>query len=129
MIIAGCSNQEESKKQKIEVDKRIGSEDKYEEFSEVTDYEQVKKAKKIINNIAWENKIVSMVRPPDYRFAFQFKNPEKEAKVVSYELWIGPNKDRVELVVDAGDQYSQLDSNKSAELFEIITGTKLSSLK
>ena len=67
-----------------------------------------------------------MARPADYRFGFRFKNPDIEAKAVLYELWISPNKDKVELVIDAESKYAQLDKNKSALLFEILTGEKLS---
>ena len=37
-------------------------------------------------------------------------------------------KDKVELVINTG-KYVQLDTGKSAELFEILTGGKLSELK
>lgn len=46
-----------------------------------------------------------------------------------YELWISPDKDKVELIIDAGNMYVQLDRNKSAELFESLTGKKLSDQK
>ena len=108
---------------------RVGDENKYEDFKEITDHEQVQKVKEILNDIDWENGVVNMARPADYRFIFQFKNPEIEAKAVLYELWISPNKDKVELVIDAESKYVQLDTGKSAELFEILTGGKLSDIK
>ncbi|WP_080846134.1 hypothetical protein [Cytobacillus gottheilii] len=122
LFIAGCSNQE----QNIEVHKRIGDENNYEDFKIITKNQQVQKVREIINNIDWETAKVEMARPADYRFAFQFKNPDIEAKAVLYKLWISPNKDKVELVIDAESKYVQLDNNKSAELFEILTGEKIS---
>ncbi|MFD1779099.1 hypothetical protein ACFSFW_10510 [Fredinandcohnia salidurans] len=121
MFITGCSNQE----QNIDVQKRTGDENNYEDFKIITNNEQVQRVRKIIDNINWETAKVQMVRPADYRFAFQFKN---EAKAVLYELWISPNKDKVELLIDAG-KYVQLDRNTSAELFEVLTGEKLSNQK
>jgi hypothetical protein len=35
----------------------------------------------------------------------------------------------VEIVIETESKYVQLDKNKSAELFEILTGRKLSELK
>jgi hypothetical protein len=70
-----------------------------------------------------------MVRRSDYRFAFQFKNPNIEAKAVLYELWISPNSEQLELVIDIESKYVQLNKNKSSELFEILTGKKLSDIK
>ena len=129
IFIVGCSNATETDEQYIKVQMRVGDENKYEDFKEITDHEQIQKVKEILNDIDWENGVVNMARPADYRFIFQFKNPEIEAKAVLYELWISPNKDKVELVIDAESKYVQLDTGKSAELFEILTGGKLSELK
>jgi hypothetical protein len=126
IFIVGCSNVIKSEEQYIKVQKRIGDENKYEDFREITDNEHVQKVKDILNDIDWENAKVDMARPADYRFIIQFKDPEIEAKAVPYELWISPNKDKVELVIDAEGKYIQLDKSKSAELFEILTGGKLS---
>ncbi|MGX2959606.1 hypothetical protein JNUCC23_10115 [Peribacillus sp. JNUCC 23] len=129
IFIVGCSNTLENEEQSIKVQKLIGDEYNYEDFKEIINSEQVIKAKEVLNDIDWENAKVEMERPPDYRFGFQYKNPDIEAKAVLYELWISPNKDKVELVIDAESKYAQLDKNKSAILFEIITGENLSDLK
>ena len=129
-FIAGCSNAIESEEQNvegknIEVKKRIGNENKYEIYKEITNNEQVQKVKEILDDIDWENAKAEMVRPSDYKFSF----PNPEAKVVLYSLWISPNNGTVELVISASSKYIQLDKNKSAELIEILTGEKLSDLK
>ncbi|MFJ7976759.1 hypothetical protein ACIQZI_13835 [Peribacillus sp. NPDC096379] len=129
IFIVGCSNALENEEQSIKVQKLIGDEYNYEDFKEIINSEQVIKAKEVLNDIDWENAKVEMERPSDYRFGFQYKNPDIEAKAVLYELWISPNKDKVELVIDAESKYAQLDKNKSAILFEIITGENLSDLK
>ncbi len=129
IFIVGCSNTLENEEQSIKVQKLIGDEYNYEDFKEIINSEQVIKAKEVLNDIDWENAKVEMERPPDYRFGFQYKNPDIEAKAVLYELWISPNRDKVELVIDAESKYAQLDKNKSAILFEIITGENLSDLK
>jgi len=128
IFIAGCSDVR-NEEQKIEVQMRIGDENNYEDFKEITDHEQVQKVQKILDDIDWKNAKVDMARPADYIFYFQFKNPKIEAKAVLYKLWISPNKDKVELVIDAQSKYSQLDKKKSGELFEILTGEKLADLK
>lgn len=125
MFILGCSNDIKDGEQSIEVQKRIGDENNYDNFKVITDKEQVKKVREILDDIDWENVKVDMSRPADYRFSF----PNPEAKVVLYELWISPDKDKVELVIDAESKYIQLDKNNSAELFEILTGEKLSDQK
>lgn len=124
-FLVGCSNED----QYIKVQKRIGDQNEYEDFKEITDNEQIQKVKDILNDIDWEKSKVNMTRPADFRFIFQYKNPEIEAKAALYELWISRNKDKVTLLIDAEMKYIQLDTGKSAELFELISGEKLSVLK
>ncbi len=128
-LVSGCANGIGNEEQKIEVQKRAGEDNKYEEFNEISDNERVQKVKEILLDVDWEIAKVDMVSPAEYRFAFQFKNPDMEAKAVLYELWISPNKDKVEIVIDAESKYTQLNEEDSAVLFGIITGGKLSDLR
>lgn len=126
MVLAGCSGEVRAVKdvwQTIEVQKRVGDEDSnnYEVLKVVSDMEQVNKVEKLLDDAAWENAEVSMVRRADYRFSF----PNPEAKVVLYELWVGPQKNIVELVINGEGRYVKLGINESAELFEILTGESL----
>jgi hypothetical protein len=121
LFTAGCFDGMKNEEQYIEVKKRVGDENQYEAFKKITTDNQVQKVKDILKDSDWENAKVSMVRPPDYRFVFRFKNPEIKAKAVLYELWISPNKEQVELVIDAESKYVQLDKKKSAKLIEILT--------
>ncbi len=65
-----------------------------------------------------------MSRSADYHFVFQFKNPKIEAKAVLYQIWISPNKDKVE-VMGGDNRYAQLTEKNAAVLVEIITDEKL----
>lgn len=125
MLLVGCSNDIQNTEQSIVVEKLIGDENNnnYEELREITDNEQVQKVREILKEANWINAKAERVNSPDYRFAFRFTNTNIEAKAVLYELWITPNKDKVELM--GANQYVRLDEDKSAELFEIITGEKL----
>ncbi|MBY0149194.1 hypothetical protein H0184_25480 [Neobacillus niacini] len=127
MFIASCSKDMENEELILEVQHYMGNENN--DFKEIHTNETVQQVKDIVANIDWENAQVSMVRPADYRFGFQYKNPNIESKTVLYELWISPNKDKVELVIDAESKYAQLDNKKSAILYELITEEKLSDLK
>lgn len=124
LFTAGCFSVTKNEEQYIKVEKRVGDENKYEDFKKITAKTKVQKVKDILEDSDWENAKVSMVRPPDYRFVFQFKNPEIKSKAVIYELWISPKKDQVELVIDAQSKYIQLDKKKSASLIEILTREK-----
>ncbi|WP_141559386.1 hypothetical protein [Bacillus cereus] len=121
-IVTGCSNIIGNEEQTIKVQKRV--DDTYEDLKVVTDNKQVRQVKKILNDAHFENKKVEMSRPADYHFVFQFKNPKIEAKAVLYQIWVSPNKDKMEII--AGDsQYVQLEGKNAATLFQIVTGEKL----
>ncbi len=117
-IMTGCLGIIKYEKQRIEVQKRVGIEDKYEDFKEVTDNGQVRKVKEILHNIDWKNCKVNMSRFADYQFIFQFKNPKIEAKAVLFEVWI--NNDRVE-IIEGDTQYTKLTKEDSEFLIEIIS--------
>ncbi|MED0827226.1 hypothetical protein [Bacillus pacificus] len=122
-IITGCSIGLENEEQRIEVQKNIGD-NEYEDFKVVTDNNEVMQVKKILKDTTFENKKVEMSRPADYHFVFQFKNSKIEAKAVLYQIWISPNKDKVE-IISGGNRYAQLDEKNAATLFRIVTGEKL----
>ncbi|MGE7624728.1 hypothetical protein ACQKMD_17235 [Viridibacillus sp. NPDC096237] len=126
-VITGCSNGKVDTEKYIEVEKRIGDENKYEDFKKITDNKQVQKVRDIISDRDnWKNGEVDRERPADYNFVFQFKSDKMSAKAVFYEIWISPNKDKVDVV--AGSEYVQLNEEESTDLFEILTGEKLSDL-
>ncbi|KAB2460276.1 hypothetical protein F8160_23835 [Bacillus sp. CH126_4D] len=123
LIITGCSNVVGNEGQRIEVQKNIGD-NEYKDFKVVTDNNEVMQVKKILNDTTFENKKVEMSRPPDYHFIFQFKNPKIEAKAVLYQIWVSPNKDKVE-IISGDNRYAQLEEKNAATLFQIVTGEKL----
>ncbi|MGN4447596.1 hypothetical protein ACTFOB_22200 [Bacillus cereus group sp. MYBK79-1] len=123
LIITGCSNVVGNEGQRIEVQKNIGD-NEYKDFKVVTDNNEVMQVKKILNDTSFENKKVEMSRPPDYHFIFQFKNPKIEAKAVLYQIWVSPNKDKVE-IISGDNRYAQLEEKNAATLFQIVTGEKL----
>ncbi len=126
-VITGCSNEIDNYEQYINVNKRIVDVNKYEDFKKITDNKQVQEVKGILDSADWKNAIVDMARPADYKFSFQYKSPKIDAKAVLYEIWISPNKDKVE-VVKGDNEYVQLNEENSTVLYEILTGEKLSDL-
>ena len=126
LLIVGCSNGVKNEENKIVVEKQVNGTDKYELYIEIKDSKQTQNAKDILNNIKWQNAKVSMAHPPEYKFYFEDTNSKTSGAV--YELWIGPNKDRIEIVIDNESKYAQLDKEKSEKLFKIITGKNLSEI-
>ncbi len=125
LIVVGCSNGIENKGNMIGVEKRVGEEDKYEHYNDITDSEEVKKVKDILDNITWKDGAVNMVSPPHYKFYFEDDNG-KTSEIV-YELWISPDKGKVELVIDSETKFVKISEPVSVELFKLITGNELDS--
>lgn len=123
-FITGCSNQIGNEEQNIIVEKRVAEANHYEEFKVIKNNDKVQQVREILNTNDWVHAKVNMSRFADYKFIFQFKNPDMQAKAVLYELWISPNKDQVELAINATSEYVQLDKKSSTELLKILTGRK-----
>lgn len=100
----------------------MGEEDQYELFKEITDNDVVKKAAELLEDVRWKKGVVLMTQPPHYKFQFEDDNQSIGS---NYDLWISPNKDQVELVIEEQEKYIQLNKNQSAELFEFVTESQL----
>ncbi|MCR8847974.1 hypothetical protein NQ095_06105 [Rossellomorea sp. SC111] len=127
ILLVGCQDNEPNighEKQNIVVEKQVGDENKYEEFNKVTDTKQVEEARGILHDALWKDAQVDFIRPPDYRFIYEFKNPNIDAKAVLHQVWISPKKDGLE-VMQGPREYAQLPQAESARLFEILTGESL----
>lgn len=101
---------------KILVQKRVGEDNQYSNFKEITDNDSFQKINYILESIIWKNEKVEMTSLPHFKFRFEEK---------IYDLWISPNKDKVELVIMGESKYAQLNKSKSAKLFELISDEKL----
>ncbi|MEL3971686.1 hypothetical protein AAEO50_05270 [Rossellomorea oryzaecorticis] len=129
ILVTGCSNELSNEEQNIEVRERSDYDpNKYRNLKEISNNEQVRQVRDILNDAKWEEKIVNMTRLADYRFTFHFKNPDIEAKPVIYELWISPDLDTVE-VIRGQREYTQISEQNSEILYETLTGNKLSELE
>jgi hypothetical protein len=124
VLMVGCSNGIKNEGNKVVVEKQVDGTDKYKLYNEIKDSKEVQNAKDILNSIKWENAKVNMAHPPEYKFHFEDTNSKTSGAV--YQLWISPNKDKIELVIDGESKYVQLSKEKSEELFKIITGKNLS---
>jgi hypothetical protein len=120
-VVTGYASEIKNKEQKIVVFGDGGS-------KEITDNKKVSQVNKILNDTDWENAEVQMARSPDYSFQIVPKDESIEAKAVTYDVWISPNKDKLEIVKE-DVQYNQLTKENSALLFEIMIGEKLADLK
>ena len=62
-----------------------------------------------------------MSRPADYHFVFQFKNSKIEAKATLYQIWVIPNKDKIEIIA-GNSQYVQLEGKMHPRCFRLLQG-------
>jgi hypothetical protein len=132
VLTAGCTNGIKNERNgvknqgdKIIVEKRVGETDKYEYYNEIKGSKEVQKVKDILDSTNWENAKVSM--PYHSHYKFHFEDTNSKASEAVYALWISPNKDKIELVIESASKYVQLNQQVSVELFKIITGKELGS--
>ena len=120
ITIFGCSNQVKNANvipdvKTLEILKNDGT-DNYKQLKKISDTETINKVLSVLRNADWENAKVSMSRPPD----FKINN--------LYDIWISPEKNRLEVVIEGESKYVILSKKDSQVLYEIITGEKLSEI-
>lgn len=125
LVIAGCSNKIENEGNSIIVEKRIGEDDRYEQFKEIIDVEEVQNIKDILNGVSWKNGDAKMASPPNYKFYFEGESKQPNSDKLIYYLWVTPDKNRVQLVLVGESKLAELSEIDSADLFETLTGGKL----
>jgi hypothetical protein len=118
ITIFGCSNQVRNANvipdvKTLEILKNDGT-DNYKQLKKISDTETINKVVSVLRNADWENAKVKMSRPPD----FKINN--------LYDIWISPQKNRLEVVIEGESKYVILSKEDSQVLYEIITGEKLS---
>jgi hypothetical protein len=129
MLATGCSNDISNEEQNIDVQERTYPDtNEYRNLNEISNNEQVRQVREILNDAKWEEKVVDMARLADFRFTFQFKDPDIEAKPVIYELWISPALETVE-IIKGQSEYTHINEKNSVILYEVLTGEKLSELE
>ncbi|WP_053073850.1 hypothetical protein [Bacillus sp. LL01] len=121
--LVGCNLKSDSKQvnetniiveeEKLFIEKRVGTENQYEQFNEITDKEKVEKVLNIFREANWENAKVQMAHPPDFRINNK------------YLIWLTPQKDMLEVIIQGENKYTKLSKEDSTVLYEIITGEKL----
>lgn len=110
---------------KVVVEKQTNEKNNYEIYNEIKDRKKVKDIKEILSNINFTNAIVDMAYPPHYKFHLEDSNKKQKSNEPIYELWISPNKNQIELVLDPSGRYVQLSKEKSQKLFQLLTGKDL----
>ncbi|GAE31627.1 hypothetical protein [Halalkalibacter hemicellulosilyticus] len=122
IALFGCSDNQQEEKQvqeaslvearEITVEERTV--DGYKTTKVIDNKDELKSVEKILVDADWEGNIeVSMDLPPEYRFSLNSSN---------YAIWVTPNGDRLEIVIEGETKYINLPENESETLFELITG-------
>lgn len=89
----------------------------YKSIKEVVKSDEIESVVKIIENAEWEENIkVDMALPPEYRFSLGS---------INYAIWVTPNGDRLEIIVEGQAKYIKLPIKDSEILYTIITGKEL----
>ncbi|WP_088103086.1 inorganic diphosphatase [Halalkalibacter urbisdiaboli] len=99
----------------------VRTEEGYTTLKLVNDTDELRTILDILEKADWEENIqVEMALPPEYRFRLNSSN---------YAIWITPNGDRLEIIIEGEAKYIKLPQSQSEILFEIITGNELNKQK
>ncbi|MGF9697061.1 hypothetical protein [Paenibacillus sp. MABNR03] len=129
ILFTGCPVHEDEDQYNgdyVIVQQRVAEAHGYTMIRKISVPKQVQMIKDITSTIKQNNIEAEMIRPPDYKFYFENDENAAASNRVIYDLWISPNQNQVEIIVESQSTYVQLDKTQSAKLFELLTGEALS---
>ena len=77
----------------------------------------------ILQNVSWENAKVSMSRQPDYKILTVNTDPTVSYEPVTYDVWLSPNKDILEVIIEGHSKYGKVSKVNTKELLSVL-GTR-----
>ena len=95
------------------IEKQIGTKDSYKKTKKISDQDTIEAFYDILVRANWENAKVSMEHPPTYRINNL------------YDIWITPQQNQLEIVINGKNKYTKLTKKDSKLLFEMMVNKKL----
>jgi hypothetical protein len=97
----------------LSIEKQIGTHGFYKRIKTIKEHSKIEAFYDLLVRADWENAQVSMTHPPDYKINNL------------YSIWLTPQMNRLEIVIDSKNKYTKLSEKDSNQLFELMTGKKL----
>lgn len=89
-------------------------------YKKIEDNETVKSVMGILLNVQWENAKVEMSRQPDYKFLTVNIDPTVSYEPVTYAIWLSPNKDTLEVIIEGNSKYGKVSKVNTKELLSVL---------
>jgi hypothetical protein len=112
IFVVGCQQQAAEMKTLI-IEKQSGVKGHYKKIKEIKVKDKIETVLDLFLSANWENAEVSMHHPPN----FKINN--------LYDIWITPQKNRLEVGIRGKSKYTKLSEKDSQTLYKIMTDTKL----
>lgn len=94
------------------IEKQIGTKGSYKKTKKITDQDTIEAFYDILVRANWENAKVSMEHPPSYRINNL------------YDIWITPQHNQLEIIINGKNKYTKLTKKDSKLLFEMMVNKK-----
>lgn len=92
----------------------------YSVYKKIENLETINSILNVLNQISWEEAEVDMTRQPDFKITVVNINPTAYFNPIIFDLWITPNKDKLEIIIEGRSKYQKLSKQDSAILLDII---------
>lgn len=112
IFVVGC-HQQAAEMRTLIIEKQTGIKDHYKQIKEIKGKDKIETVLDLLLSANWENAKVSMHHPPNYKINNL------------YNIWITPQKNRLEIVIQGKSKYTKLSEKDSQTLYEIMTDKKL----
>ncbi|MUT66992.1 hypothetical protein [Paenibacillus sp. NEAU-GSW1] len=120
MIILVSCDQNKPAKQNLNLHISKSDGQGFSIYKKIEDNETVNKIMDILQDVSWENAIVSMSRQPDYKILTVNTDPTVSYEPVTYAFWLTPNKDSLEVIIEGQSQYGKVSRGNSKVLLSIL---------
>ncbi len=92
----------------------------YTLYKKIKDLETVNTILNVLQQVPWKNAKVSMSHMPDYKIVAITSNPQVSYIQETYDLWISPKQDLIEVIIEGKSKYGKLSKEDSTLLLKIL---------
>lgn len=128
MTIAAACNQKsevpehEQSSLNLQISKSEPDGRSYTVYKKILDNDTVTTVLDILSNASWEKGAVSvsMSRQQDYKIQTINLDPAVSYEPVRYDIWLSPQKDQLEVVIDKQSKYGKVSKKDTKKLLSIL---------
>jgi len=120
ITLVSCDQNKPSSEQNLNLHISKPDRQGYSIYKKIDDYETVYMVLDILQNVSWNTAKVSMSRQPDYKILTVNIDPTVSYESVTYAVWLSPNKDTLEVIIEGYSKYGKVSKVNTKKLLSVL---------